>query len=113
MLTPELPIILFSGVRTWRAKGAKAPQVFRRHKKCPLSSGKVPFAFVKCQSGKVEKWQSGKVPSLQWQSALCPLPCWQVPSWLMPPPHPPQLKDASYAPDSFSWKIRITCSRLL
>jgi hypothetical protein len=27
--------------------GGKPPQVFRRHKKCPLSSGKVPFAIVK------------------------------------------------------------------
>jgi hypothetical protein len=28
-------------------RGAKALQVFRRCKKCPFSSGKVPFAFVK------------------------------------------------------------------
>jgi hypothetical protein len=30
-------------------KGAKAPppQVFRKHKKCPFSGGKVPFAYVK------------------------------------------------------------------
>jgi hypothetical protein len=26
---------------------APPPQVFRKHKKCPLSGGKVPFAFMK------------------------------------------------------------------
>ena len=29
-----------------RGGGGKAPHVFRRHKKCPFSGGKVPFAFT-------------------------------------------------------------------
>jgi hypothetical protein len=28
-------------------RGPRPSQVFRRHKKCPFSGGKVPFAFVK------------------------------------------------------------------
>jgi hypothetical protein len=36
---------IFRGVGTGQAP--PPPQVFRRHRKCPFSGGKVPFAFVK------------------------------------------------------------------
>jgi hypothetical protein len=68
----------FQGRRNLGAK-RPPPQVFRKHKKCPLSDGKVPFAFVKnvaqiaffiwLQLFVLQKTQ--KMPSLWWQSALC------------------------------------------
>jgi hypothetical protein len=71
--------------------GGQGPQVFRKHKKCPFSGGKVPFAFV------IAFCLPFHPPS-----ATFPGKIFQVPFSFQKFPfetgHPPQSFDASYAP---------------